>query len=854
MLFYRKKELSKSSKDVSTLLPEWLKAEIDNENRRLQEMRQEYEKSLNALKVECFLDTDFYLDRNILYLKKAYQNKSFDIFCDKRCDTAENLKELMTKFCTEPVESEKTDQEIQERKEKCLNLLFDDTQFNWLLVERIQGLSEQYYHIKKILSEPLELISQIVNDSQNLLLVMTNNFDKMPIGEEFLPISIWFKYYDQNFEIKQKPFTFILSTLIKQVKIELGSYLLNFQSDFQLSLSDEDLKNLSSQSFTFNLIKFKPNSIINTEENRTETILLDQLNYDQKTIKELNIHHGDIITVESEDLVNQFFDTKVDLNSQKSETCPFKLIKVNVINFLGSENELKSGNIQNCELFIEDTEIVKNVRIIAMTSFETEIAQNQFHLRFLIDQDLDMMGMIQNSSIQDIQTKFFNPLYDDSNVKEIVEPVLEKCAHIEPNLVFLLSLGQAPLKSNGDLILKCCADKCIGDYFVEILTNSSETIGQLTEKICSRLNLDPLKPNDESVYYLRKLDWLGDVESVLNDLKKKCSDMSLKNNQTIQMTKGILIPPDHFKIKIWLCQNVVSLERDEVILNDLIEKKQKNFKFIKEIIVRNEIKLDDLKVLISEVLIESKIESVDFRIRILKSLDKEDWFNKENKFVKRRALIEWHQNLKQLHLAEENDLGIELLDEDDSINQGIVLIDCIRFDLKTRLCSINSFMQISWNINNGATLTSLKESIFKSYLNLEPSEAFRIHIAKRFYEKYQWVVLRDITDTQSQKGKKKKSGNAQSTKSNLRQSPFNMGNGDIIAFTVLDPTDNRTSLTPEDFMSNDDLDFMNKKNITEAEIKRLKREKQSKEQNVNKEVYRRPEVGIKIKIDDFSND
>lgn len=854
MLFYRNKQLSKSSKDISTILPEWLKTEIENENHRLQDMRQEYDKNLNSLKVECYLDTDFYLDRNILYLNKTYQTKSFDIFCDKRCDTVENLKELMTKYCTEQTESEKNDQEIQLRKGKCLELLFDDTPFNWLLVERVQCLTEQCYHIKRILSDPFESISQIFKDSQNMLLLMTNNSDKLPIGEEFIPISIWFKYYDQTFEIKQKLFSFTGSTLIKQVKIELGSYLLNIQSDFQLSLSEEESKNLSSQLFTFNLIKLKPNSIINTNENRTETILLDQLNYDHKTIKELNIHNGDIITVQSEDLVNQFFDKKIDLSSQKIAPCSFKLIKVNVINFLASEDELKCGNIQSCELFIEDTETVKNMRIIAMSSFENELNQDQFHLRFLIDQDLDMMGMIQNLSIQEIQTKFFDALYDDSNVKEIVEPVLEKCTNInEPNLLFLVSPGQAPLKASGDLILKCCTDKCIGDYFVEILTNVNETIGQLTEKICSRLSLENLKQDNESVYYLRKLDWLGDVESVLNDLQKKCLDMSLKSNQTIQLTKGILIPSNHFKIKLWLCQILEPLERDEVMLNELIEKRQKNFKLIKEIIVRNEIKLEDMKILISQILNESQIESVDFRIRILKSIDKEDWLNKENKFIKRKALIEWHQSLKQLQLKEENDLGIELFDEDDLINQGIVLLDCVRFDLKTRLCSANSFKQILWNINNGATLVSLKESILKSYPDLEPSEAFRIHIAKRFYEKYQWIVLRDFTDTQSQKGKKKKSGNGQSTKSNLKQSPFNIGNGDLIAFTVLDPNDNRKNLTPQDFMSDIDLDFMNKKNITEAEINRLKREKKL-EKDGKREVYRRPEVGIKIKIDDFSND
>ncbi|RNA39982.1 ubiquitin carboxyl-terminal hydrolase 40 [Brachionus plicatilis] len=857
MLFYRKKSLSKSSKNVLTILPNWLKTEIDNENNRLQNVREEYEKSLNSIKIECYLETDFYAEKNILYLKKKYQEKSFAIFCDKRFDIVENLKEHLTRYCTEQNDSDKIDQEIQERREKFLEILFDEVPFNWLLVERVQGLSEPNFYIKKILSDPSELMSNIfTNDHKNLLLIISKNLDKLPIGDEFMPISIWFKYYDPTFDIKQKSFQFTCNTIIKQVKQELGSYLLNIQSGYQLDLTDEELQDLSCQSFTFNLIKSRPSSIINPNENRTDTILLDQSNYDHRSLKELDVHNGDTITVESEEIINQLFEKKMDLSSLKDAHFSNRLIKVNVINFLLSEDELKSGNVPSCELFIEESDTVKNMRIMAISSFENGASLDQFHLRFLLDQDLDMVSMVQNFNIQDTQTKFFNALYDDSLVGEIVEPILKKAFSIdEPKLIFLLSPGKAPLQSNGDLVLKCCTDKCIGDLFVEILTNLNETVGQLTEKICSQLNLEPLDANDESVYYLRKLDWLGDVESVLNDLNQQCSETKLKNSQTIQLTKGVLIPPNNIKIKLWLCGKIEPLDKDEVVLNELIDNRQKDFRLIKEIIVSNEVKLDDLKLLVTSILSESQIEFIDFRLRILKSVAKEDWSDLSSKFIRKKALIEWHHSLKQLHLTQETDLEIELLDQDDSINQGVVLLDCVRFDLKTRLCSSKSFKQIFWNINNGATLASLKDSILKSYLDLEPGEAFRIHIAKRFYEKYQWIVLRDMAETQPQKGKKKKGSNAaQNTRSNLKQGPFHLGNGDLITFTVIDPTDNRTSLTPQDFMSSEDLDFMNKKNITEAEINRIRKDKQSKDQKGKKEVYRRPEVGIKIKIDDFSKD
>ena len=49
----------------------------------------------------------------------------------------------------------------------------------------------------------------------------------------------------------------------------------------------------------------------------------------------------------------------------------------------------------------------------------------------------------------------------------------------------------------------------------------------------------------------------------------------------------------------------------------------------------------------------------------------------------KKCLFEMHKPLKQLHLVQENDIYVQLLNEEDtSINQGIILIDCCRFYLK----------------------------------------------------------------------------------------------------------------------------------------------------------------------------
>ncbi|CAF0830036.1 unnamed protein product [Brachionus calyciflorus] len=880
MLFYRRKTHLSPSKNPSSRIQKWLLDEIQNENHNLNLKREEYENSLNNIKIECYLESDFYLEKNILNLKQQFEAKNFWLYLDKRTTTVGDLQETLVKYCTEQNESSSNSseftKEMQERKEKCLELLFDERSSYWLLVQGVVSSSNGRlcYYVKENPSNSSDLISKIFEKQSNLILVFSKHLDQWPIGDDFEPLRIQFKYFDKKFEIRQITYTFTKNTLIKQVKQELGTYLLNEQSDYQLGLSDEEMQNLSCQTFSFNLIRSKKTSIINQNENTTETIFLDANSYDHKTLKDMCIQNGDVITVESEDNVNELFNSdnkEVKTRTEKKVTFSNRLIKVNILNFLLSDEELKSGNIPTNELFIEESDSIKNMRIMALSSFGTQVSLDESHLRFLTDEDLSstdffLSNLMQSLSLESNLKNFFLPigvLYDDSILGEVIEPVLKKFCNIdEPKLTFLLCPGRAPVHSNEEFVLKCYSDKTLGDKSTEIFVTSSQTVLELTEKVKEKLELEDLDPEEENVYYLKKLDWLGDVECVLNNFHLKCSEINFKNNQTIQITKGILIPPNHIKIKLWLCGEIKSeqMDQDYIVLNDLMETQFKDFKLIKEIIVSNELKLEDLKVMIESLLIESGQETSNFRIRLLKKIVTGDYrLDLEIKFQKKKPLIEWHKNLKQQHLAQETDLGIELLEDEDCINQGIMLLNCIRFDMKTRLCSKKSFRQIYWNINNGATLASLKDSIMKSYLDLEPSEMFRIQIAKRLFDKFQWIILRDVCG-ESQKGKKKKkSGNTTqqlSGKTNLKQSPFNLDDGDLIAFTIPEQSDSATAqITPQDFMSNEDLEIMNKKNITAAEISRIRKQKKYGDDDEKKaKAHRRPEIGITIKIDDFTKE
>jgi hypothetical protein len=137
---------------------------------------------------------------------------------------------------------------------------------------------------------------------------------------------------------------------------------------------------------------------------------------------------------------------------------------------------------------------------------------------------------------------------------------------------------------------------------------------------------------------------------------------------------------------------------------------------------------------------------------------------------------------------------------------------------------------------------------------LQPSDQFKICIAKRIVDRYQWVILRETkpaTKVESKDKKKKSNPSSNQNKSNLRQSPFNLDHGDLIAFTLIDSSLHET-IKAEDFMSNEDLEFVRKANVTAAELSRLRREKKNENEKTKKKPERKAEVGIKIRIDDFN--
>lgn len=237
MLFYRRKSThiqKESIREYYEKIPKWLMDEIQKENVELNLKRDEYEKSLNEIKVEFYLETDFYLEKNILNLNQQCENQKFLLSIDKRSTIVNDLKEILIKYCIEQNKTSKMNdseiKECQQRKESCLNLLFDEKPIHFLLVNRVDTSNSGRfsYFVHSLLNEPSENVYKLINatKSKDCVLVLSKSPDLWPIGDDFEPVRIVFKFFNNNFEIREMSCTFIKSTPIKLVKEEILSTML----------------------------------------------------------------------------------------------------------------------------------------------------------------------------------------------------------------------------------------------------------------------------------------------------------------------------------------------------------------------------------------------------------------------------------------------------------------------------------------------------------------------------------------------------------------------------------------------------------------------------------------------------
>ena len=225
------------------------------------------------------------------------------------------------------------------------------------------------------------------------------------------------------------------------------------------------------------------------------------------------------------------------------------------------------NNLSTVEIKAEECELISNIKLMAISAFESEnpssvaLDVSNSHFR-CIDEDSQaddevlvhcLATNLSNNLNLDSQSttltetsKSFSELgyclFDDFALGDVIAN-----SNNSTSLVFLLATGRAPLRSNNEGVIKCALDRTIEcpseKDSTEILVNLKETtIGELTDRLVENMLLtstvDEIAKSGES-YYLKKLDWLGDVERVLNDMSKSCVDATLDHKSSLLLTRGI---------------------------------------------------------------------------------------------------------------------------------------------------------------------------------------------------------------------------------------------------------------------------------------------------------------------------
>jgi hypothetical protein len=327
-------------------------------------------------------------------------------------------------------------------------------------------------------------------------------------------------------------------------------------------------------------------------QSENEKTLLEPNQYDEKSLKNLSIKNGDFITIESETNMHELFSLR-PAGSIKTETASSgvytnKLHKINIINCINNGNNVSTTdssmtNFSTVEVNAEESELVSNIKLMAISALiGSNVDSQNCHLRYINEnsENMDELRMFQLANdfsaslnlnkqgesseptqLLDHQTsKSFSLLgsclFDDSALGELVNTGPKSSSDAfdeEHKFLFLLCAERAPLRSSNECVVKCYLENANNSMLVQ-LNNAksveivvdliSTRVSELTDVIVRKMNLEPL--GEETIkngecYYLKKLDWLGDVEAVLNSVNQTCSEANLDHNQCLLISKGKLL-------------------------------------------------------------------------------------------------------------------------------------------------------------------------------------------------------------------------------------------------------------------------------------------------------------------------
>ncbi|XP_056008037.1 ubiquitin carboxyl-terminal hydrolase 40-like [Ostrea edulis] len=427
-----------------------------------------------------------------------------------------------------------------------------------------------------------------------------------------------------------------------------------------------------------------------------------------------------------------------------------------------------------------------------------------------------------------------SPLCDEITLSE---------ARIGKDSKLVLEPGQAP-KSNQITINITTdgAEEGIPDT-VEMLVDRNQTVGSCLTCVLNRLGVQ------DNGWHLRKTNWCGEAADVLIDLEVTLDHSRVYDGDSLILERGRLPPKGFICPEIWLYPLLESAQQSSKsgFLSWLSSGIQRLWNTSSgEVTAGNQ--TDALHVGDIQVSVDSTLDDLKLQVMTLPAIT--DLGVPMAEFLRVRVIEDGRlatilkgesQTLRKLRLTACGKLAIQILPQEENLTANHIVLE-----VRQRIPDTKTYtpgQEIVWNVSQGATAHSLKQIIADAFLI--PVE--HILVAKHLPKKYEWSIIKEQQKKSPGKGGRKKGPQ----KSNLRQAPYHIQDGDVIGIKNLqfDP------LCPEDFCTEEDERGQDELRKT-AEEKRKEREYKKNRDAGDYDLInmkkKRPEATLSIKVDDFT--
>ncbi|XP_039459466.1 ubiquitin carboxyl-terminal hydrolase 40 isoform X1 [Oreochromis aureus] len=533
----------------------------------------------------------------------------------------------------------------------------------------------------------------------------------------------------------------------------------------------------------------------------------------QRTLKELSLKDGDaLLVLEPQSFDSSIFTRNGDVVTVTTPSdCRWLQVEFRPI-VKGGEGNKEEENIKKIKVPATGNMLLSEVKQRAIEELQLQ------------DQTPGAEYCLRQS---DCTGKLLPPVCEESSVRD---------AGVRLMTTLTLCPGTSPKASQLFLHFTVGAAPSAG-MEMDIIVEKTSTVKECLKTMLDTVGLDG------TCWHLRRLDWCEEVGEPLMDEDASLSELKIGNGETLVVTEGHLPSKGFLKISIWLYWDPKIMERDfnhtengpaegqmpagttHNQLPPVCNGNAAELRRVGQIEISDEATLEDLKtqVLTLPALQEVCVPTTGF-MRV--------WQLEGRKLA--RILRGPQATLRKMKLTSGADLCVQTLLKEEDLGPKEVLLY-----VKMGIPGERSYYpseELVWNATHDSSPRSLRTCLAARY-GLSPDSLL---LAKHQPDKHIWEEISNWTQQVSKKKKKKKT-------ESLLGTPFHLKDGDTVGVKNLLIDNNRNFITLEDEQGQQRL-------REEAEERRKGGQAAGageSQKKAGQTKSRKPEVALSISVGEF---